>query len=140
MGCVGADSGSGSVSTKNGDMKALPTKRGVERATPVSAKAPFPCSCISSRWSLSWVHNDESGKGERKQPTVRRGSCSAFRSSCDFGSKSVIKICTISGRSTDRSHRRRLVAVAHEDGTWTGWMCAGVPPGVVVKAVTSRRG
>lgn len=100
---MGAEFGSGSASTKKGDMKAFPERSGVEKES--SARA-----MLSGSRSADWLASPSddgvqpvvSGTGKSRQPTVKRGSCRMSRSSWDSGSKSVRRICTIGGGSTGR--------------------------------------
>lgn len=74
-GWVGAEFGSGSASTKKGDMKALPERRGVEKEESASRSADW----LSA--SDVGVQPVVSGTGKSRQPTVKRGSERISRSS-----------------------------------------------------------
>ena len=97
---MGAVLGSGSALTKKGETKAFPESKGVD----------WPCSCSSAWLSqldlrspfLPYDAVPGGSAGNKRQPTVNRGSCRMSRSDCARGSKSLRSICTIGGGSTGR--------------------------------------
>ncbi|OKO91604.1 hypothetical protein PENSUB_13011 [Penicillium subrubescens] len=76
-GWVGAEFGSGSASTKKGDMKAFPESKGVEKES--SARATPSASRSADSASDDGVQTVVSGTGKRRQPTVKRGSSRVSR-------------------------------------------------------------
>lgn len=73
-GCVGAEFGSGSASTKNGDINAFPERRGVGNvSSPLATPSPSSPSWDGSS-SVFGRCGAVSETGKRRQPTVNRGS------------------------------------------------------------------
>lgn len=104
-GCMGAEFGSGSASTKKGDMNALPDNNGVDGVSSASMSAWF-----------GHAEGEETGKS--KQPTVNRGSCRMSLSSCESGLKSVRRIWRIGGGSTGRRSRSPAPQARAAMGCW----------------------